>query len=93
MEDIYTGHMNVAVAGAVLVRDYEGSHSPVWQRAETEMWTDDPRKRDVGTQGTLGEKRPVDELDWESDGCLKAGARLPGCHGPKAFQGNLFSAK
>lgn len=25
-------------------------------------------------QGTLGEKRPVDELDWESDGCLKAGA-------------------
>lgn len=32
MEDIYTGHMNVTVAGAVLVRDYEGSHSPVWQR-------------------------------------------------------------
>lgn len=24
--------MNVTVPGAVLVRDYEGSHSPVWQR-------------------------------------------------------------
>jgi len=25
-------------------------------------------------RGPWGEKRPVDELDWESDGCPKAGA-------------------
>lgn len=66
--------MNVTVAGAVLVRDYGGSHSPVWQRLRLRCGLMTLGRRDVGTQGTLGEKRPVDELDWESDGCLKAGA-------------------